>query len=180
METLINFVIKGAKGLNIRNWGYIPERYPKGLNSIEAGRRYILVGIDFPRYNMPVRLHIDRERLANLVKIGLGSNKIPVYKGHEDFERVKLDGRRRYMGTQILMPIQKEQRKALEEAVNKQTDNPNYKLIAHLNWLAYPNRIPEHLKNQPEREVDLETGLISIIGIGVGENPGGNSTRDSR
>lgn len=164
METLINLVMKDAKG----------------LNSIEAGRRYILVGIDFPRYNMPVRLHLDRERLANLVKIGLGSNKIPVYRGHEDFERVKLDGRRRRMGTQILMPIQKEQRKALEEAVNKQTDNPNYKLIAHLNWLAYPNRVPEHLKNQSEREVDLETGVISLSGIDVGENPGGNSNADGR
>lgn len=180
METLINLVMKDAKGLNIRNWGYIPERYAKGLNSIEAGRRYILVGIDFPRYNMPVRLHLDRERLVNLVKIGLGSNKIPVYRGHEDFERVKLDGRRRRMGTQILMPIQKEQRKALEEAVNTQTDNPNYKLIAHLNWLAYPNRVPEHLKNQSEREVDLETGVISLSGIDVGENPGGNSNADGR
>ena len=58
--------------------------------------------------------------------------------------------------------------------------NPHYRIITHLNWLAYPNRIPEHLKNQPEREVDLETGLISSIVIDVGENPVGKLSDGSR
>ena len=172
METLIYLVIKEEKGLKIKNWGYIPEINKKGENSIESQAENILVGIDFPRYNMPVRLHINRERLLSIVNQTLGNTKIPVYKGHEDFSAVRLNGRRRYMGTSILMPIQKEQRKAIEMAVTRQKDNPNYNCIAHLNWLAYPNRMPEHLQGETQKEVDLATGAISLVGVDVGDTDG--------
>lgn len=165
-------VIKKSKGLNIKNWGYIPEINKNGKNSIESNAENILIGIDFPRYNMPVRLHINREWLQSIVNMTLGNTKIPVYKGNEDFFVTRIGGRKKYMGTQILMPIQKEQRKDLEKAVETQKNNPNYNCIAHLNWLAYPNREPEHLQGQPSKEVDLATGAISIAGVDVGDSDG--------
>ena len=146
METLIYMILKESKGLNIRNWGYIPESNKKGQNSIESEQDNILIGVDFPQFNMPVRLHINRQWLLRIVQ-SFGNTKIPVYKGQEDFFINSSNGTGKYVGTQILMPFQKEQRKILERAVGEQISNPHYQLITHLNWLAYPNRIPEHLKN---------------------------------
>lgn len=140
------------------NWGIIETEN----DSVESDK-YILIGIDFEGFNMPIRLHIKRELLRDVLKTYNGETKIPVYEGADDF--VKWN---ELLPTNILMPLQRRQKQVINrknQEVNEQSNNRP--LVNHLRFLKDSSKYPEHLKvydfklkkrvRPPRRYKDIET-----------------------
>lgn len=141
------------------NWGYIPEKDEKGRNSIQKGSKYVLIGFDLKGYNMPIKLHFERDRIEKFLDGYTNSTAIPVYEGNEDVEIND-----EFLTTQVLMKLSKKQRAEIKSSLkNMSPDDERYKYISHLNWMMLPNRYPEHLKKadgtrQPKVKIDIKTG----------------------
>lgn len=145
------------------NWGYIPE-YTDGLNSVQnAQEKNILLGIDFEGYNYPIRLHIQKEKIKEMMRQYNGTEYIPVYEGHED---MIIDSR--YISTQILMPLQKFQKKALTKLLKSMSETDyRYKFIRHIKGMSEPNVIQEYMHENGatanfRRMINLDTGEITL------------------
>lgn len=118
-----------------KNWGIILE----DGKSIEESRK-ILLGIDVEGFNMPVRLHIDKNLVKDFLKANQNTSIIPVYEGKDDFI---------YQGkvitTPILIPISKAQKIGLKQVEKRLTiDSPVRNLIEHLKFLSNTEEYPEH------------------------------------
>lgn len=146
------------------NWGYIEENDNPGLN------KFVLVGIDVPGLNMPLRLHMPLEKLRKVVKEYLGMDEIPVYIGKDDFEH---NGEVR--GTPLIIPFSNDARKKLKNKADedkKQHSEPEKqnKMLQHLNLMQLANSAQRLLgwkigKNKKKKYVDhmnLDTGIIRI------------------
>ena len=162
MESLMVMLIDKGKNINI-NWGYIPE-CENGKNSIENKKKFVLIGIDMKGFNMPIKLHFDREKLKTFLKNYTGDTKIPVYEGNEDME-VTWNG---FITTQVYTPLTKEQRKNLKKA-NVPKSDYRYRFLEHIKWMMFPNRYPNYLCDKhgnkiPKKYADLETGRIDSSG----------------
>lgn len=157
MESLM--VILMNKNKNI-NWGYIPES-KNGRNSIQNKERFVLVGVDMKGYNMPIKLHFERRQLETFLTNYTKDTKLPVYEGNEDME-IPWNG---FMTTQILMPLDKEQRKQLKRLELPKLDY-RYRFIEHIKWMMFPNRYPDYLcdhqgKKKEKRYVDIVSGRVA-------------------
>lgn len=105
LDPLITSLL-GKEDSNI-NWGYIPEEVD-GLNSIQRGKRMILIGIDLEGFNYPIKLHSSRKDLIKLVKGYTGKAEIPLYKGDEDWKvETAYGGDEITMSGQVLVPLDK-------------------------------------------------------------------------
>lgn len=140
------------------NWGYIPEKDEKGKNTIQKGNKYILIGFDLKGYNMPIKLHFERDTIEKFLDGYTNSTAIPIYEGNED---VGINDK--FLTTQVLMKLSKQQRAGIKSALkNMSSDDERYKYISHLNWMMFPNRYPEHLKKDGIRKskikIDIRTG----------------------
>lgn len=160
MESLM--VILTDKGKNM-NWGYIPEN-KNGKNSIQNKEKFVLIGIDMKGFNMPIKLHFERERLEIFLENYTGDAKLPVYEGNDDME-VTWNG---FITTQVYMPLTKEQRKDLKKVEMRKSDY-RYRFLEHIKWMMLPNRYPEHLcdnqgNKMPRRYIDISTGRIDSSG----------------
>lgn len=144
-----------------KNWGVIQEE--KNDND-----PYILIGIDYEGFNMPIRLHIKKEFLIEILRDYNKETKVPIYEGDRDFIINS-----ELIPTNILMPLQKRQKNAVkEEFSNIQEESDRTKFIKHLRFLANHDKYPEHLKVEthtskgikkvrlPRRYIDLVTGEI--------------------
>ena len=159
------FNLYQVKGLS-KNWGVIPEDRPiKDSNMI-------LLSFDIEGFNMPVRLHIDKETIIEFLKSNQGTTKMPMYDGASDFTFYDKN-----LGTQILMPLFMKQKKALKEYNEKAAEGSQVKrFLNHVAFLKDDSKYPEHLKvdtvtkqngkvflrkGRPLRRfIDLETGEI--------------------
>lgn len=151
-------VILTDKNKNI-NWGYIPEN-KNGKNTIQNKEKFVLIGIDMKGYNMPIKLHFQREELETFLTNYAKDTKIPLYEGNEDME-IAWNG---YMTTQVYMPLTKEQRKQLKET-NLHSSDYRYRFIEHIKWMMLPNRYPKYLcdhqgNKKEKRYIDVKTGQI--------------------
>ena len=140
------------------NWGYIPEKDEKGRNSIQRGSKYVLIGFDLKGYNMPIKLHFEKDRIEKFLDGYTNNTAIPIYEGNEDVEIND-----EFLTTQVLMKLSKKQRAGIKSALkNMSPDDERYKYISHLNWMMLPNRYPEHLKEngtrKPKAKIDIKTG----------------------
>lgn len=120
-----------------KNWGVIIEN---GKNL--ANQEKVLLGIDVEGFNMPVRLHIDKELVLDFLKANQGSTVIPIYEGSKDF-----DWMGKKISAPVLMPIcpkQKEGSKKLLEQKNGSVVTRNF--IEHIGFLVDSREYPEHLK----------------------------------
>lgn len=159
ITALILYLLKEGNNLN---WGYIPEKLNEEI-SMHSNQKYILIGIDFQGYNLPIRLHVKKEEIKEAIKQWKGSERIPLYEGFED---MIVNGR--YISTQILMPFQRYQKKFLRTMVKqvKETDE-NANFIRHLAWITDAQIYPEFVSKRNvnakfRREINLETGEIGV------------------
>lgn len=124
----------------IRNWGYINDNKSSQTNTIQNQDYFVLIGIDCPGLNKPVKVHIEREILANCILNAKSETLIPLYEGNEDydinFEQLK---------THIVLPFEKSHKDFLRNTVPS-TSNFNYFLLSHTKFLANQDKFPEHLK----------------------------------
>ena len=134
---------------SIRNFGVIKEEKK------QDGK--ILIGIDAEGFNMPLRLHMNKQDIIDYFKSGGVSPIIPIYEGAEDFKYK--DGRN--IPTFLLLPLSRNQKNFLNKTDNTQ-DTPYDNYRSHLRFLANNDKFPPHLKNsygkRERKYLNLETG----------------------
>lgn len=156
IQAIMMFLIDKDKEIN---WGYIPEE-ENGKNSIERGNKYILIGFDLKGYNMPIKLHVEKDKIEKFLSNYTNSTIIPMYEGNEDMEIND-----KFLTTQVLMKLSKSQRAKLKSTIQTMSpDDERYKYIEHLNWMMFPKRYPNYLKQKdgtikPKKKIDLQSGI---------------------
>ena len=173
-----------------KNWGVILEE-GKEIDKQDM----ILIGIDIEGFNMPVRLHIEKEMVLDFLKANQGTTLIPVYEGDRDFQSKSLG---RNISTPALMPLCKKQREGIDKLMTKSAGSPSTKdFIEHIAFLADSTKYPEHLKEEvrvrkkgksklikrrpARRFVDLTQGKLyreSQIGLQEIEDKSGEGLED--
>ena len=128
------------------NWGVIEEKKKND---------YILIGADISGLNMPLRLHIKKEMLENLLQAHQGNKIIPLYDGKDDFI---VNGR--YIGTHVLTPFTDTQREEIKKGSLeiKEADYRN-KIVQHIAFLVDTQKFPEHLQ---QKRITVKKGKTKI------------------
>ena len=127
----------------IQNFGYIED-------SQRDIKNFIIVGVDIPGMNMPLRLHTRESSVLEVLKSAQnGSTEFPKYKGASDFtyraEKV-------VMPTQIYVPVSDEKAKQFKEAVENLTERDRYaNTIRHIGYIAGKVKMPEHMINDVDK-----------------------------
>lgn len=150
VKALLLNIIQNKK---ITNWGYMSELDNQRQNSIQQKKSTILVGVDYPGFNMPLRLHIKREDLIHYLKEIKGDTIIPMYVGENDFEY-----HQKRITTKILMPLEDKRQAYLIQKVKEV--NPvdlKYQYIQHLGSLV-TKKNKRTKKIQIEKWIDMENG----------------------
>lgn len=145
----------------LRNWGYINDNDRNDLNSFQSKNKYILIGIDYPGLNRPVKIHVERELLQQSL---IGSDqltKIPIYEGENDF-RINYE----QLPTHIVLPLEKRHKEFLRNRKNISPENFKYTIITHMQFLANQDKFPIHLKGKDGKRkrkfIDVFTGETYI------------------
>ena len=158
-----NLVRDLVNNKRIKNWGYISEK--EKLQNVKD-KQSIIIGIDIEGFNMPIRLHIDKDIIIEYLN-GIGTKSIlPIYEGEEDFFfRGKL------LKTSLLMPITKKHSDYIKSKIET-TSIEKRNIFEHILFLKDSDKYPNHLKEQkiikgkekfvrPERRyIDLNSGKI--------------------
>ena len=129
----------------ITNWGYIPEDKINDDN-------FILIGIDYPGFNLPLKLHMRKKNIIQFFDETKSDAIIPIYEGEKD---MMYKGRR--LTTKIYMPLT-EQRESEIIAKNKtiNTVDLKYNYIRHLGNLI--NKKSKKISKMYTHEyIDLNT-----------------------
>lgn len=163
-NTIINILSMVYDNKLYKNWGYITDE----INASNKNSKFALIGIDYEGMNMPVRLHIEKNFIKEFLKCRGEQPILPVYQGAEDFT---YNGK--VIPTQILMPASNKYKKQ----INKYLEDENMpgdkkRFLQHLKYLKDHNKFPEHLKNNPKRMINIQTGEEFIQGKGKTENDG--------
>lgn len=125
-----------------KNWGLTAENRRRGFN-----RDKLLISIDVPGLNMPLRLHMRRELLEDFLKANQNSTRIPLYQGEHDFDKRNTKNSS-FIPTPVLLPInEQKKKKILALAKSIPETHPKYKFIQHLAFLANGSSVPNHLKS---------------------------------
>lgn len=124
-----------------KNWGLCLEK-----GKIPNKSDKVIIAIDIPGFNMPFRLHIERDLLEDFLKANQNTTKIPLYQGENDFFK-KVTKKKHLITTPLLIPISKEYKKKLKELSSSIPEtNRYYKFIKHLNFISDGVSWPDHLK----------------------------------
>lgn len=131
----------------IQNYGIIEEKSNKNST-------YILLGIDIPGMNMPLRLHTRESNVLEVLKSAQNGNEtLPQYLGAEDFY-YKTKGN--IIPTQIYVPVNKEKAKQYKEEVEKINERDKYaNTIRHISYIASKGKMPEHMSKEKNNEKEL-------------------------
>lgn len=162
IESLMVILTDKAENKNI-NWGYVPEE-SNGKNSIQNKEKFVMIGADMKGYNMPIKLHFEKDKLEIFLRNYTRQTKLPIYEGDQDME-VPWNG---YVTTQICRPLTKTQRKELKDK-KISTSDYRYNFLEHIKWMMLPNRYPDYLcdkqgNKKPKRYVDVSSGRIDLSG----------------
>ena len=134
----------------VTNWGVIPEDKQENKN-------YIIIGIDYPGFNMPVKVHILKKEIKQYIYNLQGNMILPIYKGNKDMVYKGRD-----IKTNILMPLtKKRQEYIIDKVASLNPVDLKYLLIKHLgNLVTIKNK--KTTKIYPEKYIDLQTGKTGI------------------
>lgn len=137
----------------ITNWGYMPEN----SQETQVDKKKILLGIDYPGFNMPLRLHADKQDIIEYFKTLKNSAVIPIYEGYND---MSYKGRK--LTTKIFMPLT-EIRESEIICKNKTINSVDlkYNYIKHLGNLV-TKKSKKISQIHPHRYIDLESGKTGV------------------
>lgn len=145
-ETMIReLLLQINHNSKITNWGYIPEDKINDDN-------FILIGIDYPGFNLPLKLHMRKKNIIQFFDETKSDAIIPIYEGEKD---MMYKGRR--LTTKIYMPLT-EQRESEIIAKNKTINmvDLKYNYIRHLGNLI--NKKSKKISKMYTHEyIDLNT-----------------------
>lgn len=127
----------------ITNWGYIPE---------EKYSPNVLIGIDYPGFNMPLKLHIGKQELIKYLETVKGNAVLPVYEGSND-----MIYKGRQLTTKVFMPLTEKRESEIIRA-NKEVNSVDlkYLYIRHMGNLV-TKKCKKISKMYPRKYVDLKT-----------------------
>ena len=130
----------------ITNWGYIPE------DSSEKDKRKVLIGIDYPGFNMPLKLHMNKDELIEYLEMIKGNAVLPVYEGNGD---MTYKGKK--LTTKIFMPLTEKRESEIIKA-NKEINSVDskYLYVRHIGNLI-TKKCKKILKIYPQKYIDLKT-----------------------
>ena len=129
--------------ISSKNWGICLE---KGKQPNQSSK--VVIAIDVPGFNMPLRLHMKRDLLEDFLKPNQNTTKIPLYQGEKDFIK-KVNNRKSVITTPLLIPVSKEYRENLKKlSVSIPESNRYYNFIKHLDFISNSTPYPEHLKSE--------------------------------
>ena len=112
-----------------------------GIMQSATSYNSVVVAWDLPQYNLPIRVHVTKEKIKFFFSKVVVKEKIRRYLGDSDFKVGKYN-----FGTSILYYIDAEKRAKLKEI--KACDTKN-KLIEHILFLQ-TGIFPEHMKKEKE------------------------------
>lgn len=141
---------------NITNWGYVPEIH-NGKNSIQNDKKHILISIDYPGFNMPLRLHTEKETIEEFLEIRKNSTIIPIYEGNQDFKY-----RGEMLSTKLFMPLTEQgESEIIKQNKSINATDTRYGYVKHLGNLV-TKKVKAIKKIFPSRYVDLSNGEEGI------------------
>lgn len=141
IQSLLTCLLNNSPSI-VENYGYIPED-----NKDIRQQRVVLIGVDMKGFNMPLRLHIDKEMLLDVLRdVQDGKTLFPIYQGYKDF---KSSGNKVSMATHIYVPLSPEKEAILQKNVDGLVRRKTIRepAIKHLHYLSKKVKMPEHLKN---------------------------------
>lgn len=191
--TLMNLLNTFLNNEKIRNWGYI-EEFGEAKKPITE-KKYVLIGIDYEGFNMPLRVHMKREDLEDKLRMIKNNMIIPIYDGGDDFVY-----RNSIIKTQNFLPLDKNHKNEIRQlSLECKENDERYKFVKHLNFLRKADEFPEHLKEEVQegrktikrrvrKYIDVSTGKMFTIEKkkyipidtdigGIGKNDDGESER---
>lgn len=131
--------------ISSKNWGICLE---KGKEPNKSSK--VVIAIDIPGFNMPFRLHMQRDLLEDFLKANQNTTKIPLYQGENDFIK-ETNNKQSVITTPILMPVSKEYKQTIEKLSCSIPESNKYNnFIKHLNFISNSTSYPEHLKTEPQ------------------------------
>ena len=119
----------------IKNWGYIED---------ESKENVVLIGFDIEGLNMPLRLHINKKYLKQFLNENEMENKMPIYKGNQDFTVYGNN-----ISTPLLMTLDNKRISKLKNyKVDFQKEPDIARYIEHCKYLINTSNqnFPKHLK----------------------------------
>lgn len=126
-----------------KNWGIVRNEYlGYGEYRNTDNDDYALIYVDCESFNMPLRLHVKKEKLIDVLKISNNEPIIPEYIGNKDFIV-----RGTLIKNNIFMPMLKKHKKFISKEYNGQSDTGKDRLLGHLRYLKDKGngRFPKHL-----------------------------------
>lgn len=142
---LISAINSGADC--IQNYGYIDEKNKKD--------GFMLLGIDIPGMNMPLRLHTLESNILDVFEGALGEDaEFPKYIGSKDFYYSSYN---KIIPAQLFIPVSKEKAKNFKNEANKVNEKDKYgNTVKHIAYVATKGKMPEHMVNEKNRETEIE------------------------
>lgn len=140
MAAIIYNIVNAERKIN---WGVVE-------NTIT--NKKVVLSVDVPELNMPLRLHIEKEKLIQFFNEFQGNAIIPKYDGANDFE---LEGKT--LPTNVLMLLGKKQKEFIKKELKEDEDIKSGKLkmypritkeinfLEHINYLGNVEEYPKHL-----------------------------------
>lgn len=142
IKMLLQNTLKSGK---VTNWGIIEEK-----NFTENN---VTIGIDFPGFNFPVKVHIEKNELKEFIENINENTILPVYKGHEDFT---------YRGKRIIPYIFAPLTKQKEGTIIKKITETKPIDLKYIIYQHFGNLITTKTKKvkkiYSEKYIDLESG----------------------
>lgn len=134
----------------IRNWGYIPDA--------NTPNKFLLLGFDCPKFNRPLKIHINKDLFLSTLLSMEKDPIIPIYEGAKDFY---MSGK--HSSLHVFLPMTKSQKSTIKETARRPLQGvyPESKnSLAHLLFLVNSKKFPTHLtdgKNRKKRIINLKT-----------------------
>ena len=128
-----------------------------------AKSKKALIAIDLKGYNAPIMLHYHKDKLKDIIKELTGNTIIKVYRGAKDFEESDQYSGKNVISTNILFPLDKNQRlNIIKRAGIAQKIDNNCRYINHIAWTINPKKdMPECISDN-KKAIDLDTLEIKI------------------
>ena len=151
-EMIKKLLIQIEHNPKITNWGCIIN---KNKQKDGYDKNVVLLGFDYPGFNMPLRLHTQKNDIVKYLKTLKSDAVIPIYEGNSDMEY-----KGKMLTTKVFMPLtQKRESEIVEKNKSTNPADLRYPYIKHLGNLL-TRKYKRINKIYPSKYIDLETGEI--------------------
>lgn len=132
-----------------KNWGLCLDKNQKRLPN------KVLIAIDVPGFNMPIRLHMPLELVKDFLKANQRTERMPIYAGTATFNKRTSKGKFSTISTPLLMPITKKRTAHIKQiAATLPAEHKHYNFVQHITSLAERKPIPRYLYESTSKKKD--------------------------